>query len=131
MKVVVDTSVIVAVIANGPERAALVRLTKGAELLAPPTVHWEVGNAFSGMLKRRMISLDQALKALETYGKIRIRFLDVKLDLSLSIADELGIYAYDAYILRCAQKYSAQLVSLDRYLVDCAKKMGIRVMEVN
>ena len=130
MKTVVDTSVIVAVIANEPEKQALIQLTKGADLIAPHSVHWEIGNAFSTMLKRKRITLDQALKALEAYGKIPIMFLDVELDVSLRIAGELGIYAYDAYILRCAQKYLSPLVSLDRYLVDCAKSMGVRVMEV-
>lgn len=68
---------------------------------------------------------------MESYGRIPIRFVDVELELSLRIADELGIYAYDANILRCAQKYLSPLVSLDRYLVGCAKSMGIRVMEVD
>lgn len=130
MKTVVDTSVIIAVIANEPEKPVLVQLTKGAELVAPHSVHWEIGNAFSAMLRRKKITLDEALKALDAYGKIPIGFLDVELELSLRIADQLGIYAYDAYILRCSEKYRAPLVSLDRYLVDCAKSMGIRVMEV-
>lgn len=43
--------------------------------------------------------LDQSLKALEAYGKIPIRFLGIELDVSLSIVGELGIYAYDGYIL--------------------------------
>ncbi len=104
MKIVVDTSVIMAVIANEPEKVALVQLTKGAELIAPHTVHWEIGNAFSAMLKRKRITLDQASKALEAYANIPIRFLDVELERSLRVADELGIYAYDAYILRMLPK---------------------------
>ncbi len=130
MEIVVDTSVIVAVIANEPEKAALVRITKGAELLAPHTVHREIGNTFSAMLKRKRITLDQASKALEVHAGIPIRFQDVELEYSLRMADELGVYAYDAYILRCAQKYRSPLISLDRYLVACAKKIGIRVKEV-
>ncbi len=105
-------------------------LTKGAELIAPHLVHWEVGNAFSAMLRRKKITLDEALKALDANGKIPIGFLHVELELSLRIADQLGIYAYDAFILRCSEKYRAPLVSLDRCLVDCAKSVGIRVMEV-
>jgi len=131
MKTVVDTSVIIAVIGNEPEKTTLVKLTKGVELIAPYSVHWEIGNAFSAMLKRKKITLDEALKALDAYAKIPIGFLDIELGPSLRIADKLGIYAYDAYILRCAQKYRAPLVSLDRYLIDCAKSMGMRVMEVS
>ena len=43
MDIVVDTSVIIAVIANEPQRDILIDLTKGADLLAPPSVHWEIG----------------------------------------------------------------------------------------
>jgi len=82
------------------------------------------------MLRRNKITPDEALKALDVYGKIPIRFLDVELDLSLRLAGKLGIYAYDAYILRCSERYRAPLLSLDRYLVDCAKRMGIGSMEV-
>lgn len=82
------------------------------------------------LLKRPFLCIFCPAVILEAYGKIPIMFLDVELEVSLRIAGELGIYAYDAYILRCAQKYLSPLVSLDRYLVDCAKSMGIRVMEV-
>ncbi len=94
----------------------------------PPSVGRD--NAFSAMLKRKRITPDEALKALQVYGKIPIRFLDVELEQSLKIAHELNIYAYDAYIIRCAQKYRAVLVSLDRNLVASAKSMGIQVKEV-
>jgi predicted nucleic acid-binding protein len=131
MKIVVDTSAIIAVIANEPEKAALIELTRGAELIAPHSVHWEIGNAFSAMLKRKKITADETSKALETYGKIAIRFLSVELENSLEIANELAIYAYDAYIIRCAQKYRAPLVSLDQNLVASAKSAGVQVKEVS
>ena len=130
MRIVVDASVIVAVIGDEPEKKPLIEVTRGVELIAPHPVHWEIGNAFSAMLKRKRITPDEALKALQVYGKIFIRFLDVELEQSLKIAHELNIYAYDAYIIRCAQKYRAVLVSLDRNLVASAKSMGIQVKEV-
>jgi hypothetical protein len=76
------------------------------------------------VLNLKSFIFDQALKALEAYGKIPIMFFDVELEVSLRIAGERGIYAYDAYILRCAQKHLSPLVSLDRYLVDYAEGMG-------
>lgn len=131
MKIVVDTSAIIAVIANEPEKTALIELTRGAELIAPRSVHWEIGNAFSTMLKRKKITAEETSKALEVYGRIPIRFLDVDLKKSLEIAHELALYAYDAYLIRCAQKYRAPLVSLDRNLVASAKKIGVQVREVD
>jgi len=37
MRIVVDTSVIVAVVANEPEKSALIASTKGAEIVVPWT----------------------------------------------------------------------------------------------
>jgi predicted nucleic acid-binding protein len=130
MDIVVDTSVIIAVIANEPEKEALVELTKGANLIAPHSVHWEIGNAFSAMLKRERIRVEQAIQAIRLYQQIPIRFVDVELEESLKIADTLGIYAYDAYLIRCALKYKSPLISLDRKLVNAAKEMKARVTEV-
>jgi len=130
MDIVVDTSVIIAVIANEPEREALVELTTGADLIAPHSVHWEIGNAFSAMLRRERIKVEQAIQAVKLYQRIPIRFVDVELEESLQIADTLGIYAYDAYLIRCALKYKSPLISLDRKLVSAAKRMKARVIEV-
>jgi len=131
MTIVVDTSVLVAVIANEPERASLIELTKGANLIAPHSVHWEIGNTFSAMLKRNRITLAQALQAIAAYREIPIRFVDLDLEQSLKIADRLGIYAYDAYLVQCALKYRSPLISLDRHLVSSAKSMKAKVVEVS
>ena len=130
MDVVVDTSVIIAVIANEPEKEMLVKLTQGADLIAPHSIHWEIDNAFSAMFKRGRITLEQALRAIKVYSKISIRFVDVGLEQSLKIADTLNIYAYDAYLVQCAIKYRSPLISLDGNLVNSAKRMKVKVIEV-
>jgi predicted nucleic acid-binding protein len=82
------------------------------------------------MLKRKRITLAQALKSTEIYKTISIRFLDVGLEQALKLADDLDIYAYDAYIVECALKYKSPLISLDRNLVSVAKQMKVNVLEV-
>ncbi len=129
MNIVVDTSVIIAVIANEPEKDVLIELTKGAYLIAPHSVHWEIGNAFSSMLKQKRITLDLALTALDVYRKIPIRFVDIEMEESLKIVDKFGIYAYDAYLIQCASKYRFPLISLDRNLISYAKQFKISVLE--
>jgi len=129
-EIVIDASAIIAVIANEPERAALVGLTEGADLLAPLSIPWEIGNAFSAMLKRRRISVEQAVQAIEIYHTIPIRFVEVELEEAIQLADRLNIYAYDAYLLRCAARYRAPLLSLDRDLLTTATALGLPVLEV-
>lgn len=129
MKVVIDASAIVAVLINEPIKERLVARTAQADLLAPRSVHWEIGNAFSAMLKRKRISIEQAIEALQIYQEIPIRFVDVELDETLRIAGAQRIYAYDAYLIRCAVKYGAPLLSLDRALIAAARAQGAQIVE--
>jgi len=130
MNLVVDTSVIIAVIINEAHKKRLVEITKGANLLAPYSLHWEIGNAFSAMFKRRRITLKQAIAALTAYSRIPLRFCDVGLTAALKLSNRLNIYAYDAYVLGCALNYNCPMVSLDTGLLEAAHKAGIEVLEV-
>jgi predicted nucleic acid-binding protein len=130
MEVVVDTSVIIAVLVREPQRAGLIRATAAAELIAPLSVHWEVGNAFSAMFKRRRITLRAARRALASYRQIPIRFSDVDLERTLEVAHDLGLYAYDAYVLVCALQHRCRVLSLDQGLLAAATDAGIKTMEI-
>ena len=130
MEIVVDASVLIAVIVNETEKERLVALTQEAELIAPMSVHWEIGNAFSSLLKRGRVTLEQALQAIDMYLKIPVRFVEVELANSLELAGALGMYAYDAYLLRCAEKYRLPLLTLDKQLVQAAKEKGISILKV-
>lgn len=131
MSCVIDTSAIVAVLLSEPERAALIHATKGAELVAPASVHWEIGNALSAGLKRRRLTLPQAQRALTAYADIAIRFVDVDLALAVELAAEHTLYAYDAYLLLCALQHRAPLLTLDAALARTASVIGINLVPLN
>jgi predicted nucleic acid-binding protein len=130
MEVVIDASVLIAVITNEDEREKLVAMTSKAELIAPLSVHWEVGNAFSSLLKRKRLTLEEVLEAIDIYLQIPVRFVEVELTESLELADEMNLYAYDAYLLRCAAKYRLPLLTLDGRLAEAAKGKKIQILEV-
>jgi len=131
MKIVIDTSVIIAVIAEEPEKERLIELTKGATVVVPPSVKWEVGNAFSAMLKRSRLTLEQAVEAIDVYDSISMETVEINLKDAIRLAGKYNIYAYDAYILQCAIEYELPLISLDKDLVEIAKREAIQVIEVN
>ncbi len=131
MDIVVDASVIIAVIAGEPERERLLKLTRKVNLLAPPSVHWEIGNAFSAMLRRGRTTIEAVRQALGLYARVPIRFVDVDLDGALELAVEFKLYAYDAYLLSCARRYRAPLLTLDNGLRAHAALAGITVMELD
>ncbi len=70
-------------------------------------MHWEVGNAFSALLKRRRLKLAEVQAAMTAYAQIPIRFVDVELAAALELADRFGLYAYDAYLMACARRQRA------------------------
>lgn len=131
MDIVTDTSAIIAVITDEPERQAIIRHTVGAELVVPLSVHWEIGNAFSAMLKRQRITLAQAKQAIANYHRITFRYIDVGLDQALDLSERLNIYAYDAYVLACALNLRLPLITLDRRLADAATSLQVQTLEIN
>lgn len=131
MNRIVDTSVIIAVIANEPEKSALIAATQGFDLVAPRSLYWEIGNAFSAMLKRNRVTLAQAEQAVAIYQQIPLQLVDVELKQALELASRLKIYAYDAYVIACALNYSCPLLTLDGGLSYAATAAGVTVLEVN
>lgn len=130
MEIVVDTSAVLAVIAEQPEKAELVRLTRGATLVAPPSIHWEVGNALSAMFRRKAITVNEGLRLLDSYAAIPIRFIDVALKQAVELAAKLNVYAYDAYVIACAVNQRASILTLDGGLKARAQELNIEVLEV-
>ena len=130
MDIVIDTSALLAVIVGEPERDHIVELTAGHTLLGPGAIPWEVGNAFSAMLKRRRLTLAEAQEGLRIFHTSPLRYVKVNLANVLSLAHQAGLYAYDAYFLDCASRHAAPLLTLDRGLKQAAKNIGIRLLEV-
>lgn len=130
MSLITDTSVIIAILTNEAHKSELIKLTRGKDLIAPESLHYEIGNAFSAMIKRKRINLKLAERALEQYKKIPLRLVSIDLSEAVSIAGKYGIYAYDAYFVECAIRYKSELISLDRTLIEIASKEGIKTIKV-
>jgi len=130
MYITIDTSALIAVIGNEASKRTIIEITKGSSLCAPHSVHWEIGNAFSAMFKRKSSNIEVAKLALAAYREIPIKFIDVALEHALEISHALNMYAYDAYLIQCAQQTSTPLLTLDKGLKIASEKMAIHTLEV-
>jgi predicted nucleic acid-binding protein len=128
--IVVDTSAVVAVVLDEPEKPQLEKHTADASLLAPASLPWEFGNARSLMFKKGRISVKEAGAAIEVLREIPIELVDVDLRAAVELSHTHRIYAYDAYMLVCAQERRSPLLTLDLPLRALAGRLGIRVLEV-
>lgn len=68
------------------------------------------------------------LRALEAYAEIPIRFVEVHLSSSVELAADHGMYAYDAYLLTCAQQHRMPILTLDVALARVASTIGVNLV---
>ena len=130
MDIVIDTSALLAVIIGEPECDRIVGLTRGNALIGPGSIPWEVGNAFSAMLKQKRLSLTSVRRGLDIFEAVPIRYVSVDLSRALALAERANVYAYDAYILDCAVRHHAPILTLDRPLARAARSLDIELLEV-
>jgi predicted nucleic acid-binding protein len=130
MKITIDTSAILAVLLDEPEKDMLISLTAGVTLLSPSSLPMEIGNALSNLLKRDKISLKQAQHVVKSFVEIPVQMSEVNIQHSLEISHYAKIYAYDAYMLSCALEHKCPLLTLDRGLQETAKKLKCKTIEV-
>jgi predicted nucleic acid-binding protein len=129
MQVVIDTSALLAVLLEEPEREALIAATSGSVLLAPASLTWEVGNALVATVRRRRLTPAEADEAWTAFQAVPLRLVDVDVGEAVAVALEVGLYAYDAYMLVLARRRGLPLLTLDRRLGAAAGQLHIAVLE--
>jgi predicted nucleic acid-binding protein len=126
---VIDASAVLAVLLGEPERPALIDATIGADLVAPASLPLEVGNALVAAVRRRRLTPVEARQAWESYNAVPVRLLDVDVGRAIDTATELGLYAYDAYVLDLARARRLPLLTLDKRLRSAAESVHVTLVE--
>ena len=129
MDVVIDASALLAVLLDEPEREMVVESTKGASLVAPASLVYEVGNALSSLMRRQSLSIAESVAVYHAFVRISIRLIEPDMQAAILVSGEESIYAYDAYFIVCAERMGIPLLTLDRKLANIARKRGVRLLE--
>jgi predicted nucleic acid-binding protein len=129
--IVIDTSAILAVLLDEPEKEVVVEATMGSIVCAPASLRWEVGNAATAGVKRRRLTTERAHQLVTDFEEVTIRELAIDLRRAVDLGLDLGIYAYDAYILEAARSSGFPLLALDGPIRRNAKKIGLSLVELD
>ncbi len=129
MKIIADTTTFIAVALNEPEKARIIQLTEGHDLIAPDVLPFEIGNALTAMMKKSVLKKGELTSAWEAVQQIPVDLRQTDIKSALEIAAKFNIYAYDAYFLECADSLRSPLLTLDRGMKGIAKGMGITILE--
>jgi predicted nucleic acid-binding protein len=127
---VIDTSAVLAVLLDEPTRPALIDAAEGCFLIGAPSLPSEVGNALIAGFRRRRLSAEAVLGAWASYQTVRVRLAEINVRNALEIALEVGLYAYDAYVLETARAERRPLLTLDGALARAADRLGVKRVEV-
>lgn len=130
MNVVLDTSVVIALLASDEERDTLVKSLDGYNFVCSESISPEMGNAVSAMFKRGRITLAQGHAMIEGFQQLPIQLIALNFTRALEISHAYHIYAYDAYVLECAERLHAELITLDTRMQDIAQQLGIQVIKI-
>ena len=129
MKIVVDTNTFLAVSLDEPEKDWLIEATDGHDLVAPTVLPYEIGNALSSLVRRKLLTEAQLAGAWDAAAAVPVELAPVDARASLLLAGHFRIYAYDAYFLQCALETKSPLLTLDRSMKHVAKLLDITLVE--
>jgi predicted nucleic acid-binding protein len=130
MQLVIDTSALLAVLLEEPERSVLIAATTGAVLLAPASLPWEVGNALVAAVRRRRLTEAEAQAGWAAYETVPLRLMDVDIGQAIAVAAGTRLYAYDAYRLVLARSRDVPILTLDTKLQTAARGLGLELVEL-
>ena len=129
VKIIADTNTFIAVALNETEKARIIRLTEGHDLIGPDVLPFEIGNVLTAMMKKNALKKGEVASAWEFVQQIPVDLRHTDIKSALKIVTKFNIYAYDAYFLECADNLRSPLLTLDSGMKGIAKEMGITILE--
>jgi predicted nucleic acid-binding protein len=73
MEIIMDACAIMAVIVKEPERDLVIKLTRGAVMVSPNMVAYEIANALTKMMKKKVIEKERMINAYNYFTKINVK----------------------------------------------------------
>jgi len=129
MKMVADTNAFLAAALDEPEKDWLIEMTDGHDLVAPAVLPYEIGNALSSLVRRKVVTESQLTAVWDAAVAIPVELATVDVRASLLLAGHFRIYAYDAYFLQCSLESKCPLLTLDGDMRRVAKQLDITLVE--
>jgi predicted nucleic acid-binding protein len=128
MEILMDACAIMAVIIKEPERDLVIQLTQNAVMVSPDMVSYEIANALTKMMKKKIIEKERMINAFNYFKKIPIKTIQIDIEKALEIAWDFKIYAYDACYLESAKRLNLPLLTFDGNMIKTGKELGINII---
>ncbi|MHB8483233.1 MAG: type II toxin-antitoxin system VapC family toxin [Nitrospiria bacterium] len=118
---VVDASALAALLFGEQDGVKISTLLKGAKLIAPALLTFEVASVCLKKIHRHPDQKNTLLSAYQLLHRMDIIQSEVDLIETITLAKTKDLTVYDAAYLWLANKFHAELVTLDRKLAEATK----------
>ena len=126
--IVIDSSCVLSFLLNQEGSKKVVSIVGENQLVAPSYLPFEIGNAISKLIKRKLISVYEGVSVFHEFARIPIRLIEPDIPNSIVIAGESDSYAYDCYYLNIASQMVLPLFTYDDKMKETAEKRGIKCL---
>ncbi len=114
--IVIDASALIAVVFGEPEGEAIREQCRGATLLAPQLLDYEVANICLVKQRRHPDIADKLARQFAAFQLRELQRLPVQIGKVHTLASQTSLTAYDAAYLWLALQHDCPLVTLDNAL---------------
>ena len=123
--IVIDASCILEFLLNQESKNLVVEKVGNYQLVAPQCIPYEIGNAVSKLMKRKLISIFDGVAVYHEFSRIPLRLVEPDIPDSIMIAGNTESYAYDSYYISVAKRLGMPLFTLDEGMKKNAVSQGI------
>ena len=123
--IVIDASCILEFLLNQESKNLVVEKVGNYQLVAPQCIPYEIGNAVSKLMKRKLISIFDGVAVYHEFSRIPLRLVEPDIPDSIMIAGNTESYAYDSYYISVAKRLGMPLFTLDEGMKKNAVAQGI------
>ncbi len=124
-ELVIDASCILEFLLNQTNKDSVVKTVGSARLVAPSCLPFEIGNAISKLIKRKLISIYDGVSVYHEFARIPMRMMEPDISNAIVIAGETESYAYDSYYISLAKQLSLPLYTMDEAMKTNAVSRGV------
>lgn len=121
-RLVVDASVVAAAVFLESDHGHAFALMHGRALCTPHLLDYEMGSAAQNKVRRRLASVDTAVKALQNYAALNLERFAVESIAIFELAAKYNLTTYDASYLWLAAQLRAPLATFDQTLGAAATR---------
>ena len=123
--IVIDASCILEFLLNQDSKDFVTQKAGSYNLVAPQCLPYEIGNAVSKLMKRKLISIFEGTAVYHEFVRIPFRFIEPDIPDALMIAGNTNSYAYDAYYISVAKRLGIPLFTMDENMKSNAQLQGV------